>query len=173
MHLVSILLFCLNIYSENSTQPKEIISVKADILSKGYLLDSPIKNDCYITRFEIIKNEDTAVKVKIWTCSWYRNWRTNNDSIHIAVWACDSNYPESIMIPPKKSLLFLGGIYIWSKSIVKSLKIGFVNCSSVLPDVSDTFPKIRYESKIFWTAPLSIKRNYPKGDNYSSEYFIK
>lgn len=141
-------------------QTKDPISVNIEIIGKGNIYDTILKGrEQYFIRFEITNNEDTTLPVTTWTCSWDNNWRTDSDSVYILGWGCDGNYPETINLPPGKSLVSYAGIYGKSTLKNKVIRLGFANCSKEFIDYGITFlaKSRKPEGKVYWSNEVQIK----------------
>jgi hypothetical protein len=99
----------------------------------------------------------TNQTVRVWSCSWYDDWKTSNTNISLVFWDCTRNFPENVDVPP-------GGAYtnelemlipepISEKTL--SFRMGFtpIDSKQTFP-----FPIGQIDSKqTFWSNEVKLK----------------
>lgn len=161
----SLLLMFNSAYSQDS-KIKQLVSVKLDIVGKGAptICANADTSDYYFATINVLNTQDTTVTFWIMSCSWPMDgFVIYSDSIafQFCFGGCDSNTPEKISLPPKKSIQFYGTIKNWKKdSSIARVKVGLRYFRTVDDlwrfDGSYDSKKLH---KIVWSNEVELKDN--------------
>src|SRR5215468_12297998 len=51
----------------------------------------------------VVNTSTAPVKVSIWLCSWYENFKSSDPKLVFDIWGCDKNYSKDYELQPGKA----------------------------------------------------------------------
>src|SRR5215470_6415590 len=90
----------------------------------------------------VVNTSSAPVKVGIWLCSWYENFKSSDAELVFDIWGCDKNYAKDYELGPGKAWEQKLEMYAVerAKAGAHELKLGFTP----------------YKGTLRWSAPVAV-----------------
>jgi len=162
--IIICILFLTTSCNYHKSDDKPNIEIKATLVRTYDSTDNnSTKHRYFDVKIDLKNNSNKQIIFWLMTCSWYDNFKVNNDYIGICIWECDGNYLHKVSLSPNFSKTFKCSLLKYKNISTKSsnyTKLGLIYIDSHKYSKYDEANEILLcktkQDSIIWSNPLYL-----------------
>ena len=155
-----ILLACLTLTLQSVAQAPEKVApddlvVTVEIIDHEYFPNKNQKNKPILVlsaKMTIRNTTNYQRKIVVMTCSWNWDWTAKGGHFICGPSGCDSNFPDSVIIPAGQTVEFYDRLCGVKSDSVRSFQLGFIDIPEEKEHTNLFFgEKLSHEPVVYWS----------------------